>query len=50
VDIDVTLGAEILDLVGPCLQLSIFEDGRGVVGRSWGHGQNKVTSLIGDRQ
>ena len=33
-DIEEALGVKVLDLVDPCFELSIFEDGlRGVVGR-----------------
>ena len=31
----------VLDFVGPWLQFFAFEDGRGVAGRSEGHGQNE---------
>jgi len=39
VDINVAPGVKVLDLVGPCLQSSVFED----------HGQNKWGS-VGDAE
>jgi hypothetical protein len=40
-DIKVGPSINVLDFVGTWLQFSIYEDGRGVVGRSEGHGQNE---------
>ena len=37
-DIDPGFSENVLDLINPCLQFSILEDGRGVAGWSLGHG------------
>ena len=43
-DIHVGLGIEVLDLVGPWLQSSVFEDGcHGVAGRSSSRSQESTT-------
>ena len=41
-DVDEGLGIKVLDLVDPWLQLSVFKDGRGVIGRVQSHGWWRV--------
>ena len=49
-DIDVCLGVDVLDLVEPWLQFSVFENRKGVVGRVQGHGQNEHERQRGEHQ
>ena len=44
-DIDVCLGVNVLDLVDPWLEFSVFEDRKEVAGRVQGHGRNEHGSV-----
>ena len=49
-DIEVCFSVNVVDLVDPWLQISIFEDGRGIIGRFQCHGrQNECDTSVEDR-